>query len=170
MVSFIIHQRSRKSPLLQPFFSHPYRKNRSYRLATHPKAEEAPPCGGDHTFPPLGQDAETIRSAKTPPVAEVILSHPFGGTIVNRMEGKGGIHKGKETVRCPALMPPSRGATRYSLLGSKSFLAEMKIGRTFQTHRSLCEHRFHPPSLARHVSLLLGSKPFSRNENPIDFL
>ncbi len=67
------------------------------KISPHPickRAKEIPPCGGGHTFTPLGHFAERIRSAETPPVAELILSHPFGGLIVNLMERDGEDSKG----------------------------------------------------------------------------
>ncbi len=72
------------------------------------RAEEAPPCGGGHTFTPLGHFRGKDPTAEDPPVAEVILSHPFGGTKVDLMERECWIHKDKNR-KVIVLMPPSRG-------------------------------------------------------------
>ncbi len=73
-------------------------------------------------------------------MAEVILSHPFGGTKVDLMKGECWIHKDKNR-KVIVLMPPSRGRDTLLFALKQIHLAERKILRTFQSLRSMREQK-----------------------------
>ncbi len=79
------------------------------------------------------------------------------------MDRECGIHKSKNRKVLP-LVPPSRGRDTLLFVSKQILFSRNENPTDFQTLRSMCEQKLHPPSRCRDTFPLLCSKSFYRKK------
>ncbi len=108
-------------------------------------------------------------------MAEVILSHPFGGTKVDLMERDGEDSKGQRKPQGFQLFGRRRRRDTSPLALKQAYFAEMKTGRISKKYSLLLSkanlfcRKETPTDILKKFPLLLEANSFRTNENPTDF-